>query len=110
MEKSLFSSGNKSAKSSLYKKEIFADSEKSAKNIRTKIRKYLESVNNFFKVNNTLNEEQMNDFLNTYKDTYLKNDFSVASIYDGANNEYKEELKNLLTFAKKANDKMKIIK
>lgn len=107
MKKSLFSSGNASAKKSLYKKELFADfSEKSEKNVRTMIRKYLQSVVKSFISNNTLSEEQKTDFIETYNKYYMLNDFSVASIYDGSDEEYKEELKKLLSFiAPKDNNK-----
>lgn len=107
MQKSLFSSGTKSSKATLFNKAIFVNEDNSPmdanqmKNLRSKIRKYINAVSTtFIAQGNTLNAEQLKDFVDTYQAYYAKADYTVASIYDGGDNAKKASFKALLDFAK----------
>lgn len=110
MKKDLFTSGNKSAKNSLFRTEKFVDEkgnnldEIGRKNLRSKIRKYVASVVYYFlNNNNKLSKEQISDFVDTYKEYYKINDFSLSSIYDGSDETKKKNLSSLLDYIKKNN-------
>lgn len=108
MKKSLFSSGNASKKSMLFRESVFVENGKkldeiARKNKRSAIRKYISAVAHFFETNNKLSKEQLDDFVATYKETYINNDFSVASLYDGNDETKKASLRKLLEYVKKNN-------
>ena len=50
-----------------------------------------------------VSKEQLDDFVATYKETYINNDFSVASLYDGNDETKKASLRKLLEYVKKNN-------
>lgn len=106
MQKSLFSSAsNAGSKASIFKPFVNEDgtacTANQAKAKRIQIRKYIDKVLSAFAAQgNTLNEEQTKDFLETYSQVYLTNDFSVASIYNGSDDTKKEAIGTLLNYLK----------
>ena len=104
---SVFTSGQSSKKASLFRPEIMKEKDEiERKNFRTKCRKFLVSVLHTFNLQNKkLTEDQKKEFLNFYKSIYLLNDFSVSSLYDGADQEKKMQLQKLLDFCKTENKK-----
>lgn len=111
-DSSLFSGGNKSKKNSLFRPEIFVNDKKEKmdeierKNLRSQIRKNILKVLHSFVENGCkMNEKQIDMFVKYYFACYLVNDFSVASIYDGNDNEKKSALEKFLSYVKKEHEK-----
>ena len=96
------SSGQKSSKVTLIKKDFYVSCECKddidRKNLRTKIRKVLKSYIHAFVKNNKLSDDEKKSFVDFYKKVYETNDFSVSSVYDGNDDETKENLKKMLSF------------